>query len=441
MKSRGLLVAAIALAALSGTLYWSNHRKAPPTDASASDTPPKILAVPQDDVTAVDIKKKGGEELKLEKNESGKWRITAPQPFGADQVAVSSMLSTLSSLNSNRLVEDKAADLGQYGLAQPTIEVDVTEKSKKTDKLLIGDDTPAGGGAYAALTGDPRVFTIASWNKSSFDKSVSDLRDKRMLTYEPDKLSRVELLARKEDIEFGRDKDQWQIVKPGPYRADQSTVEELLRNLHDAQMDLSASTDDKKTAASFASGSPVATVKLTDTSGTQELQVRKNKDDYYGKSSAVAGAYKLSNTLGTALGKSLDDFRNKKLFDFGFVDPEKIEFHDGGKSYFLTRSGADWWSNGTKMSGDCMDTFIGKIRDLSASKFVETGFAAPSLELTVTSNNGKRIEKLMIAKDGDHYVAKRENEPALYELDSAVVPDLQKAAADIKPAPPEKKKK
>ena len=28
-------------------------------------------------------------------------------------------------------------------------------------------------------------------------------------------------------------------------------------------------------------------------------------------------------------------FRNKKLFDFGYDDPNKLELHDGAKAYFL----------------------------------------------------------------------------------------------------------
>ena len=56
--------------------------------------------------------------------------------------------------------------------------------------------------------------------------------------------------------------------------------------------------------------------------------------------------------LGTGLDKSLDDFRNKKLFDFGFTDVNKLEMHDGAKSYFLTKGGQDWWIDGKKMDPD-----------------------------------------------------------------------------------------
>jgi len=437
MKMNSLLVAAIVLAALSGVLYWSNHRKPAESAVKVSaDTPPKILTLAQADIAKVDIKKKGGDEIELAKNDAGKWQIVGAKPLRADQNEVSSMLSTLSSLSSERLIEEKAGNLADYGLAQPAVEVDVTEKDNKTQKLLIGDNTPAGNATYVAMAGDPRVFTLASYSKTSLDKSAKDLRDKRLLVFEQDKLSRVELSAKKQDIEFGRNKDQWQIVKPKPLRADDSKVEELIRKLGDAKMDLTASDDDlKKAAAAFNSGSAVAIAKVTDASGTEELQVRKNKDNYYAKSSAVEGVFKVGNDLGTALDKAVDDFRNKKLFDLGFTDPEKIELHDGAQAYFLTKGGSDWFSvDGKKLDAIGAEGVVEKVRDLSASKFVDSGFGAPVLEVIATSNGGKTIERVSVAKDGDHYVAKREGEPALYQLDPVVVTGLEKAAEDLKPA-------
>ena len=435
MRVRGLLIAAIVLAALSGALYWSNHRK--PAESSANSTiesSPKILTLQSPAITGISLRKKSGDTLVLAKNDAGQWQITAPKELPADQEAVSSIVSTLSSLNSERVVDDQGANLDQYGLAQPSLLVEITKKDKKTQQLLIGDDTPTGNGVYAGLAGDPRVFTMSSYNRTSLDKSANDLRDKRLLPFDSDKVSSIELTAKKQTVAFGRSKDQWQIVKPKPFRADHSQVEDLLRTLRDARMDLSAAEDQKKLAAAFSSATPFAMARVTDVSGTQELQVRKNKDDYYAKSTAVAGVYKISSGTGTALDKSIDDFKNKKLFDFGFTDPDKIELHEADKSYFLTHSGADWWSNGTKMDSSTVSVLIDKIRDLSAGNFAETGFAASTLDLAVTSGGGKRLEKVSFSKVGDKYLAKRDSEPALYLLEASAVTDLQKSAADLKPA-------
>jgi hypothetical protein len=440
MKLRGLIVAAVILAGLTGVLYWSNHHKPADTTEASADVPTKILAVNEADISKFDLKKHGAEQVAAERNSAALWHITSPAPLAADQSAVSNLLGTFSSLNSERVVEDKASSLAPYGLDAPKLEVDLTEKGNKTQKLLLGDNTPTGNGLYAKLDGDPRVFTIPKHDQTSIDKSANDLRDKRLLTVDSEKVSQVDLVAKKQEIAFGRDKDEWKIVKPKPLRADGSEVDNLVRALTDARMELSASDDQKKNASLFAAATPVATAKVTAESGTQELQVRKNKDDYYAKSSVVEGIYKVSSTLGQAVDKNLEDFRNKKLFDLSSGDPTKIEIRYGSKAYFLTRSAEDWWSGSAKkMDASTVDDLIEKIRGLAGAKFVDSGFTAPLIDLTVTSNDGKRIEKVTISKAADNYVAKRENDPTLYQLDSKTVNDLKKSADAVKPAAPPSK--
>jgi hypothetical protein len=219
-------------------------------------------------------------------------------------------------------------------------------------------------------------------------------------------------------------------------------VDEMLRKLKDAKMDLTISDDDaKKAAADFASGMPVATVKLTDPSGTQQIEIRKNKDDYYAKSSTVAGVFKATPDLSMGVDKSLDDFRNKKLFNFGFNDPTKIELHANGKTYAFQKGGEDWFASGKKMDSTSVQSFVDKLRDLAASKFIDAGsLGAPTVDITVVSNGGKLTEKLLLAKQGSEYVAQRENEPALYGLEAKSIDDLLQAASDVKPAPAAAKK-
>lgn len=431
MKLRSLIVATFVLLALVGALYWSDHRKPKDEALVRPADAPSILKLDEGAITRVEIKKTGAEPVVLSKD-SGSWKMLEPKPLAADQGAVSGLLSTLSSLNSERLVEDKANDLKQFGLDQPALQVSLTEKDNKSQRLLMGDDTPAGGAVYAMLAGDPRVYTIASYTKTSVDKGPNDLRDKRLLTVSPDKISRLEVVRQGQTVEFGRSKDAWQILQPKPLRADSAQVSELVRKLTEARMDVNA--DPKDAESAFAHGMPVATAKVTDPSGVQELQIHKSNDAYYAKSSLIEGTFKVDSGLGQAIDKGLEDFRNKKLFDFGYSEPDKIEMRSGAKSYLLSRSGSDWWSNGKKEDAVSVQMFVSKLRDFAASKFVESGFVNPTIELVVTSDDGKRTEKVSIAKSSSVYIAKRENEPTVYELTPDSVDELQKAADDIKPA-------
>jgi len=173
---------------------------------------------------------------------------------------------------------------------------------------------------------------------------------------------------------------------------------------------------------------------MTDPSGSQELQIKKSKDTYYGKSTALEGVYKLNADIAQSLDKSVDDFRNRKLFDFGFSDPTKVEIHSGTKSYDLTRTQHDWWSNGKKMEVDTVAPVLSDLRDLAADKFVDSGFTNPTIDLAVTSEDGKHTEKVVIAKSGNDYIAQRENDPTLYHVASSSIDDLLKTAENLKPA-------
>jgi Domain of unknown function (DUF4340) len=306
MKFRGLIVAVVVLGALGGVLYWSQHRK-PPEEVAPASTTTVILKVNAADTTRLTFTQKT--PITLEKT-SGKWQITQPVPYPADQEAVAGVLSTLSGLNADRVVEDKPSDRKQYGLDPAAVEVDIAGKGHATQQLLLGDETPAGGNVYAALAGDPRVFTIASSSKTSLAKSLNDLRDKSLLTLSPDKVSRVELLKKGEDLEFGRTRDGWQILKPSSSPADSFAVDDLVRNLTTARMDLTATGD---SAAEFTHDTGLAIAKLTGDAGVQTLEVRKGNNDYYAKSSVVAGIYKVDSSVGQALNKKIDDFKKKDL--------------------------------------------------------------------------------------------------------------------------------
>ena len=92
------------------------------------------------------------------------------------------------------------------------------------------------------------------------------------------------------------------------------------------------------------------------------------------------------------------------------------------------------------MDSGSVQSVIDKLRDLAATKFVTSGFTATSFTIAVTSNDGKRVERVDFAKVGDSFIARRQNEPALYQLDAKPVNDILEAVNAIKPAAPAKKK-
>ncbi len=438
MKPTGLLIAVAVLAIVGGGIWLSNKKQGSTPAKSATDTTSKLLTIPADQFQEIRIKKPTEtQDLKLV---DGKWRIVQPKALAADQDAVTSMVTSLSALTADKTIDDNATDLSAYGLNFPSLDIIITKKDGKTAGLVVGDATPTSSGNYAMLPGSTKVYTVASFVKTGLDKSVNDLRDKRLLTFDSDKITRVVLAAKGAPIEFGKNaQSEWQILKPSPLRADATQVDSLVSKLKDAKMDANISDEDaKKAAEGFAAGARVALVTVSDSSGDQTLEVHKDKDkNYFAKSSVVQGFYKLPSDTGDALDKSVDDFRNKKLFDFGFSDPSKIEL----KTATYIKSGDKWMSGAKTMDNGSVQSLIDKLRDFSATKFADKLAGNPIFEATVTSNSGKKVEKVTVYQQASDYFAQREGEPSIYVVDAKPVVDLQAAAGQVKEAAPEPVKK
>ena len=93
----------------------------------------------------------------------------------------------------------------------------------------------------------------------------------------------------------------------------------------------------------------MATVKLTTPEGEKTLEIRKNKDEVYARSSTLDGVYKVNKDAADGFNKAADDFRAKKVFDFGFTDPSRIEYKDGSTSEAWEKSGEKWMSKGKEV--------------------------------------------------------------------------------------------
>jgi hypothetical protein len=441
MNPTRLLVAAVVLAGLGGLVWWSGKREEAEKEKGNPETP-KILSVDESKINQIEIRPASGEATVLKKDASGKWEISAPQTLAADNGVVSALVANVSSLTAERIVDDNPADLKSYGLDPAVVSVSFSGTDGKISTLKLGESTAASSGVYAMVAGDKRLFTIASSTKDGLNKSWKDLRDRHLMTFDQDKISQVELeAAGKAAVAFGRTgQNEWQIVKPRPMRADGFQVEDIVGRLKQVMLD--ADSDPKQAASAFASAAPAATVKLTMPDGIKTLEIRKSKDDVYARSSMLEGVYKVNRDAADGFNKSVDEFRAKKLFDFGFTDPTRIEYKDGPTDSVWEKAADKWTSKGKNMDSISVQNLIDKLRDLSAAKFVESGFTTPAFELTVVSNEGKRTERVQFAPSGSDFIAKRDNDTSLYQIPGDAIKDLRTAAGGVREeAAPDTKKK
>ena len=331
---------------------------------------------------------------------------------------MSAVASAVTDLSSNRLVDANATNLPSYGLDPAQFSVTFTMADGKTHTLRVGDDTPTDGNTYAMLDGDKRLFTIASFSKSSLDKQSKDLREKHLLLFDQDKLSRVELdVTGKTPLEFGRAGTDWQILKPKPMRADGSQVDELIEQAEGRLHGYRDGCKDRGTPRS-----PAARRSRPPRSPARKAprlwKFARPRTTTTPNPACWTAPIRSPKRSATGSTNRWTISATRKIFDFGFSDPNRIEVKDGGQNKVIEKSGENWTSGGKTMDSISVQNLIDKLRDLTATKFVDSGFTTPSLELTVVSNDGKRTEKVQIAPAGSNFLARRENDSSLYQLDA-----------------------
>ena len=227
-----LLLLLVALG-LGGYLYFIDSKQ-PVADPNAKK---KVFSYDVEKVNQLQLKSTSGDLTVLSKANDGVWSIVQPVQAAADRNSVSDVVTSLANLEEDRVVEENAADLKAYGLAEPRIDVTFhVDGEKAPAHILFGDKSPTGVGLYAKLADGGRVFLVNTSVDATIDKSTFDFRDKAVLAFEQDKVTSIELASSTQTIRLEKAGDDWRLVKPLQAPADFVSVSGLLGQLQSARM-------------------------------------------------------------------------------------------------------------------------------------------------------------------------------------------------------------
>lgn len=442
MQIRGLIIALSLLAALSGLLWWSNQRPAVDPNQISDANREQLMTLLNADLVEVTVAPKGEPPLRLRRNAANQWEMVLDSPLPTSPQDAAGVVTNVATISSDQIVEESASDLAQFGLDPGEFVLTTKDRKGRSEQLIVGEATPVGNKFYARRPKEKKVFAIPQYFVLGFNKRVNDLRDKRLVPIDEPKLTRLEFKRGGTAVEFVRGSSSpWKIEKPQPFRIDLTAVDGLITKVKELNFDPTLSQDSlKKYQAAFASASPLALMVLKDGAAAKQLEIRKAKDGgLLAQSSAVQGIYPLAADLASAFEKSLEDFRSRKLMDFGFDDPKRVQLDSGGKTNVLERKGEDWIWDKTKADSSTVTGLLEALRGFSALGFVENKFTTPTFTVTLLQKDGKTIEKLEISKSNNFHYARRAGEAGEYEIDPKTLSDLEAAISRVKPAGSAKK--
>src|SRR5690606_30133328 len=132
-------------------------------DEQASEDNRVFAALASDDIQSVTVSAETGETTTVERSADG-WRIVTPVTAPASVIEMSGLVSTLSTLDRVRVVDDAPADLAEFGLEPPRVAIEFqSEGDAPSGRLLIGNKTSTGQNLYAKRGDADAVFLIAAY--------------------------------------------------------------------------------------------------------------------------------------------------------------------------------------------------------------------------------------------------------------------------------------
>ncbi len=437
---RTLVILVVVLGGLLGYLYFVDADR-PVGDVEEK---PDVFDVEADDIQALRVRSRSGETTELTKTD-GTWRITSPIEAAADDATVGSITSNLAALSIQRVVDENPADPGRYGLTEPSLEVAFKAKDDESYKVLqLGDKTAAGADMYAKRGGENQIFLVYNYIESSFDHGTFDLRDKRILTFDRDKVDRIEVRHGRSTIALTKQDGEWRLAEPIQVRADYSAAEGLLSRLASLQMrEIVDENVQERDLAKFGLRNPATQVTLSSGSSQAALAVgSKTGDDLvHVRDLSRPAVFTTGSDILAELQKPAVDYRRKDVFEFRTYNLNRLEITRGSETLVFERQrgkgpdGADAWRNVTadrEVDAAKFESFLSRLTSLRAGSFVEKpAGASPDVVVRSTFEDGTRNEEVRITRAGEQVHAVRGDEPGAAVVEASELDEVLKQLDEL----------
>ena len=432
--------ALVILGALWASINFYNKRKSPESSKSSEPSKEMILPVKADQVQSFNVTPRDGQAFTCVRGTNKTWAITEPNKLAADQSAVSSFVENLVGVSVNSVVDPNPGNLKDFGLDPPVTTLSVSTNGKPAQfTLRIGDPTPTNDAVYAQVAGSPRLITLPSYGKSALEKTLFDLRDRRIVTLDTDQIQQLEVSNGAKSYKLAKNPDgQWDLVLPPPVRADSFAVDNVVSQFRSRPM-MSILVEDKKDAGQYGFGSPTLTVKLTSGAATQTVVVgKKDGSNYDAINSVLEPVFTIGGDFVTALQKDPADLRDKNLFSFSSYDAKTIDITTAKDHRVFQQNDFKWKQTQPSAKDeptDKMQDLLNALSDLRAFSFPKAtpgnfapfGLSKPLYTVKATFGDKNRVETVEVGSVGDKYYARRDPDPIPGEVPKAQVDSIDKA--------------
>ena len=378
-------------------------------ETDEDDTSGKLVALSSDDVEKIELKTQG-DTLVFKKEKDGEWLITSPLQAKGDKYEVDRLAGDFADLTFDRIVEEEAADLENYGIPDKEVILHFKDRADPV-KVLIGMENPLDNSLFAKRSYETKVVLLSSTFKSLLDKKLFDFRKKDIFTFDTADVQSVNVSSPDKKWEAEKREENWWLKTPVEALAQSGEITSLLSSLSNvkAKEFLSEEKAPEK-LTEFGLDKPDYTVSLKLLAENQELifKLHKRDDNIYVTTGQSTKIIRTEDTVLDNLDKNVEEFRSKDVADFYSWEVNKVYIKKGESALTVVKDEEGNWhfgsSDGEDADKEKIEGLVRKLDSLEAEAFIDTpkdlkeyGLDPPQTEIKLfTKEGGDTVKEIIL---------------------------------------------
>jgi hypothetical protein len=441
VRFKGTSILFLVFAALAGFVYFTEFR-GKEEKAKLEESKKRVFPGEAKDISELTLEYEGRTVSAVRKGEKT-WEITNPAGLEADSETWEQMASSFVLIEKDETVNTQKTDLGPYGLDKPPVKVTAKLKNGSTSSVLFGAENPRKTFNYAKRGDNDEVFLSATTWSGNFKKSLTDLRNKKVLDFEIDSVDSLRISATgKPDIEIQKSGMDWLIKKPQETRADAGEVSGFLSSIQFTRAPAFAADDIDNKASGL--DAPTARITLHDRKANADKVLLFGKspemDKYYARDQSRAPIFILGPEIFQKTQQPLFGWRDKsiaRLEDNG-TRIDELEILRGSEKVVLKKTGMDWvLPDGKKTQPGKVSDMITSLDSEKATEIIDKpaglgtyGLDMPRLAVNLRQG-GKEVESVRFGRDNPAGVYAKTSGGAVLTVEKALYDRFDVKMSDL----------
>jgi len=383
------------------------------------------------------------ETIQLERDDHGRWMITEPLRFPADNQEIRRILRALSIGKVKRTIEDESSGLATYGLDPPYLTLTLKTPSD-TQVLTLGDRGPFAPSLYVQTKADNHVVLTTLDVMTFAQKTLASFRLKDLLLFDRDRVQEVHIQQADGTIVMARAagvhslSPQWVFKSPTEGPADKIIVGTFLMDLSGlTATDFVDAEEDKQRIL----GQPHRThVGVTILEGPKTHYVSlyqfQDTEKAYALTSSAGPLYEISPNILKPITQGAFYFEDKRLFGMEINEIVMLEVTTPKEGYVLVKQTEEWMLDNdptAMVDQETVRLFVSRIVDLpieisipeNSPLSLHNGIDAPTATIQGRNRQGQKIGQLLLGKrEKGLAFAKGSGLKGLYQVRSTILDQI-----------------